>query len=117
MEIAIANWTEPATLSYAQLNELVRGRDASLVERFAPLVRRKSVQLDLSSVERIDAAGIAALVSLYESAHQTGHSFSVINASPRIAGVLRLVGLEPLLLSHDAVHVSHSVTSGERTAA
>ena len=48
--------------------QLVRGKDAVLLEHLGPLVRKCNVALDLSSVERIDAAGITALVSLYRSA-------------------------------------------------
>jgi ABC-type transporter Mla MlaB component len=51
-----------------ELTELVRGSDRRLVDEMAPLVRREDVALDLRSVERIDAAGIAALISLYRMA-------------------------------------------------
>jgi anti-anti-sigma regulatory factor len=58
-------------------------------------------------VERIDAAGITALILLYGSACDSGHSFCVVNASERVARVLALVGLDAILLSHNAVPVSH----------
>ena len=85
-----------------QPTELVRGHDLRL-----PLVERQSVSLDLASVERIDAAGITALVTLYASACQAGHSFTVSNASPRVAHILALVGLDRYLLSHNAAHYPH----------
>ncbi len=82
--------------------ELVRGQDTRLIDEYAPLVRRQSVTLDLHSVTRIDAAGIAALVSLYRCALEAGNRFTVSNATPRVAEILALVGLDRILLSEDA---------------
>jgi anti-anti-sigma factor len=87
--------------------ELVRGQDKQLLDRVMPLVNRQSVSLDLASIERIDAAGIAALVTLYATACQAGHKFTVSNASPRVAHVLALVGLDRYLLAHNAAQISH----------
>jgi anti-anti-sigma factor len=101
----------------AELIELVRGREKELLAWLSPLVRRQSVTLDLRSVERIDAAGVAALVSLYSSARQAGHRFTVAHPSPRVAEVLALVGLERILLLHRAAWKSHSSPRFERTAA
>ena len=91
----------------SELTELVRGNEQRLLDRVAPLVRRQCVSLDLGSVERIDAAGIAALISLYGSARDAGHSFTVMNASPRVAQILSLVGLERILLSQNTVYIPH----------
>jgi anti-anti-sigma factor len=77
--------------------ELVLGREKELLAWLAPVVRRQSVTLDLSRVRRIDAAGVSALVFLYSVAQQAGHRFTVANLSPRVAEVLRLVGLEHIL--------------------
>jgi anti-anti-sigma factor len=88
-----------------------------LLAWLAPLVRRQSVTLDMHSILRIDAAGIAALVSLYSVAQQAGHRFRVANLSPRVAEVLRLVGLEGILLFHRAAWKSDSSSRLERTAA
>jgi len=85
-----------------ELTELVRGSDRRLVEEMAPMVRREDVALDLRSVERIDAAGIAALISLYRMAEESGHGFSVFNAAPHVLELLELVGLDRVLLSHNA---------------
>jgi anti-anti-sigma factor len=97
--------------------ELVRGNDQVLLERITPLVRRESVLLDLGSVERIDAAGIAALILLYRCALESGHDFTVSNASARVAQVLTLVGLDHILLFHNMVQCSHSGPRTEPTAA
>ena len=81
----------------AEAIELVRGREKDLLAWLSPMVRRQNVTLDLHSIQRIDAAGISALISLYSKARQSGHRFSVANLSPHVAEVLRLVGLERIL--------------------
>jgi anti-anti-sigma factor len=101
----------------AELTELVRGQEESLLARLTPLVRRQSVTLDMSSVQRIDAAGIAALISLHASAHQAGHRFTVANPSHHVAEILALVGLERILLSHIAAIKSQYGPCFERPAA
>jgi anti-anti-sigma factor len=99
--------TANVAIEASNMTELVRGNEQRLMERITPLVCRQSISLDLSSVERIDAAGIAALISLYGSAREAGHRFTVTNASPRVAQILALVGLERILLSQNAVQSSH----------
>jgi anti-anti-sigma factor len=89
------------------LTELVRGDDWRLVEQMTPLVSRQSVSLDLHRVERIDAAGITALIRLYRIAHESGHDFTVSNASPRVAEMLGLVGLDRVLMSQNANQSPH----------
>jgi anti-anti-sigma factor len=101
----------------AELTELVRGNEEVLLARLLPLVRRQSVTLDLSLVERIDAAGIAVLITLYASAHEAGNHFNVTNLSPHVAEILALVGLERILESHNAVIKSHSGPRFEHHAA
>jgi anti-anti-sigma regulatory factor len=54
-------------------------------------------------VDRIDAAGIAALISLYGCARDAGHGFMVANASTHVREILELVGLDRILLSQNAV--------------
>jgi anti-anti-sigma factor len=100
-----------------ELTELVRGSDRKLVEEMAPMVRREDVSLDLRSVERIDAAGIAALISLYRMAEESGHGFSVFNAGPHVRELLALVGLDRVLLSHDARIESNSGSELAESAA
>src|SRR3974390_2577255 len=84
------------------LTEIVRGNEGCLVDEMSPLVRRQDILLDMSPVERIDAAGIAALISLYRLAEESGHRFSVHNVTPRVYELLALVGLERVLVSHNA---------------
>src|SRR5580658_7668746 len=99
---------DPADMNEpADLNELVRGQDALLLKHVGPMVRERSVALDLAGVERIDAAGITALVALYRSARESGHRFTLTNVSPRVEQILAMVGLDRYLLSHNAVRTAH----------
>jgi ABC-type transporter Mla MlaB component len=83
----------------AESIELVRGQEQSFVDRLAPIVRRQSVALDMGSVERIDAAGLAALISLYCDACKAGHSFTIARPGRHVCEILKLVGLDRILLS------------------
>lgn len=85
------------------LHELVRGQEQRLLKELEPVVREHSVTLDMRQIERIDAAGIAALISLYGAAHSAGHDFAIVNASSRVAEILQIVGLDRILISK-AVH-------------
>ena len=51
------------TMTPGNLHEIVRGQEHRLIEIMAPVVRRQSVTLDLRQIDRIDAAGIASLIS------------------------------------------------------
>jgi anti-anti-sigma factor len=94
---------EPADRAELARGPLVRDQVTGLLARLQPLVRERNVALDLACVDRIDAAGITALVGLYRDARQSGHRFSVTNASARVAQILSVVGLDRILLSHNAV--------------
>jgi anti-anti-sigma factor len=80
--------------------ELVRGVEQALVDEVAALLRAGSVLLDLDRVERIDAAGIAALIRLYRIAEECGCQFAVVHPSRHVKELLELVGLEGVLVSH-----------------
>ncbi len=109
--------TDTLMMAPGDVHELVRGEEQILLERLTPLVRQQNVILDLRQVERIDAAGIAALISLYACARNAGHHFAVSNASPRIEEILALVGLDHILMSHNAVPNSCSEPCFGRPAA
>ena len=108
--ISIETATFPAG-EWTGQTELVRGTEDALLARLGPLVRRQSVTLDMSSVQRIDAAGIAALIALYAGARDAGQCFNVVNPSPHVAEILALVGLERFLVSQNVVDKSHSSPS------
>ena len=104
-------------IEMTELTELVRGNELELLARLTPLVRSQSVILDLGQVQRIDAAGVAALISLHASAYEAGHCFTVVNTTPRVAEILSLVGLERILVSRNTVESSYPDSCLERSAA
>ncbi len=81
------------------VRELIKGQEQKLLEELGPIVRRQCVRLDLSRTERIDAAGLAALVSLYRAACTAGHEFAVVNPRRQVARILAIVGLDRILIS------------------
>jgi len=103
MDCTLSNAEDTLLVAPGDLHELVRGQEQCIVERLTPVVRRQSVTLDCRHVERIDAAGIAALISLYGTAHAAGNDFAVVNASARVADILKLVGLDRILIARNAV--------------
>ena len=108
MTSAICDTTKTMAIDAGDSTELVRGHDQWLLQRIMPLVHHQSLVLDLSPIERIDAAGIAALISLHANAYEAGHSFTVVNPTPHVAEILSLVGLERILLSRNADRKSYS---------
>ncbi len=117
MKTALCQPTEALLVAPAETTELVRGDEQQLVQRVAPLLRENNVTLNLNGIDRIDAAGIAALISLYSCARNHGNTFSVINVSPRVEEMLTLVGLETTLVSHNAVLASQCGHRYQRPAA
>ena len=117
MKNALREPTETLLVAPAEITELVRGDEQQLVQRVAPLLRENNVTLDLNGIDRIDAAGIAALISLYSYARNHGNTFSVINVSPRVEEMLSLVRLEDILVSHNVVLASQCDNHFERPAA
>ena len=100
-----------------KITELVRGSEQQLLARLQPLVRRQNVTLDLENIERIDAAGLAALITLYCDACQAGYRFGISNPSARVREILALVGLDALLVSQNAEEAPYFGTQLEETAA
>jgi anti-anti-sigma factor len=78
--------------------EIVRGQEKQFLEQLEPLVCNQSVTLDLRNVTRIDAAGLAALITLYCDACKAGHKFRVANPSHHVAELLALVRLDKILV-------------------
>ena len=102
MSCTLSNMTGMLLIAPGDVHELVRGQEGELLRRLKPLVCAQSVTLDLSRVERIDAAGIAALISLYGTARDAGNEFAVTNPSARVLEILHLVELDRVLVSHNA---------------
>jgi anti-anti-sigma regulatory factor len=97
--------------------ELVRGQEQEVIARLQPLVRRQDVTLDLAHVARIDAAGLAALITLYCDACQAGYRFAISNPSPRVREILVLVRLDALLASKNATEMTETCMQLQETAA
>ena len=106
-----------ASLIAAAVPELVWGAEQAVLARCLPLVERQSITLDLGSVERIDAAGIAALITLYATAVQAGQTFGVCGVRPRVAQILHLVGLDAVLMERDAAATAFFAAASRRPAA
>lgn len=117
MHKALCQPEEALIVAPAEMTELVRGEEQCLVQRVAPLLREKDVVLDLNEIERIDAAGIAVLISLYSLARAHGHTFSIKCVSPRVSEMLSLVHLSDVLVSQNAVFASQCEAAYERPAA
>lgn len=117
MNNALCQPVEELVVAPDNMTELVRGEEQCLVQRVAPLLREKDVVLDLNRIDRIDAAGIASLISLYSMARSYGHTFSVRCPSPHVAEMLSLVRLDDVLVSHNAVFASQCEPRYERPAA
>jgi anti-anti-sigma factor len=86
-------------IAASEITELVRGNENVLLERFMPIVRRQCVALNLESVTRIDAAGLAALITVYCTARESGHDFTILNPSSHVAEILAVVGLDKILVA------------------
>jgi ABC-type transporter Mla MlaB component len=106
-----------STPAAAGIPELVRGTEHSLLERLMPMVRRQSVALDLAPVARIDAAGLAALVTLYCEACKAGHSFTVSQPGRHVREILCLVGLDRILMNRPEAQLSCDDAELEESAA
>ena len=79
--------------------ELVRGNDGLLLKELMPVVRCHHVELDIGSVKRIDAGGLSALITLYCEARKAGNSLTVSRPSRHVQEILRVVGLDEILLA------------------
>jgi anti-anti-sigma factor len=97
--------------------EFVRGQEKKLLEQLEPLVRARSVVLDLRNVTRIDAAGLAALIALYCDACKAGHSFRIANPSHHVAELLALVRLDRLLVAEVPEEISRPALQFQESAA
>jgi len=100
-----------------QVTELVRGCDLALVACVEPLVRSNHVTLDCKAIERVDAAGIAALITLYSIAQESGHTFRVCNLKTHVEEILVLVGLDRILVSRENCRDEYPCPDFAQTAA
>ncbi|MBY0504445.1 MAG: STAS domain-containing protein [Bryobacteraceae bacterium] len=67
------------------------------------------IEIDLSGVEKIDAAGIGAIASLFKAAREQDAAFRVLNPRYRLANQFVVCGLAGTLL--DSSHTSRTSRS------
>jgi anti-anti-sigma regulatory factor len=104
------NSPQPVHNFVIDTTELVRGQEQTILDQLKPLVCEESVMVDLRKVTRIDAAGLAALITLYCDACKAGYRFCVTNPTHHVAELLKLVRLDRLLV---AKHQDEEVVSPE----
>lgn len=110
-----ASKTTPVVVTFS--SELVRGTEDHWIGQLMPRVRKESVALDLSGVERIDAAGIATLITLYCTSVESGTDFTVVSPSAHVTELLRIVGLESILVGECREAVAAGRNCFDRPAA
>lgn len=93
------NRVESARKIVLRLKELVRGQEQGFIDELAPKVVCEDVALDFAAVERIDAAGLAALIRLYADACKAGHTLTVLQPSRHVQEIFQLVGLDRILVA------------------
>ncbi|MGP8251393.1 MAG: STAS domain-containing protein [Terracidiphilus sp.] len=101
----------------SETTEIVRGQEEKFLEQLEPIVRMHSTELDLSLVERIDAAGIAALIRLYCDAMQAGRRFTVLNPRPHVLEIMSIVGIDRVLMAQTAENARGTALGMELSAA
>jgi len=86
-----------------RVRELVRGQEQSFLEELTDTVVGESVALDFGAIDRIDAAGLAALITLYSDACKAGHTLTVSRPSRHVREILQIVGLDRILIARPDV--------------
>ena len=64
--------------------------------------------LDLSGVEFLSSAGVGMLIRLLTRVQQMGGSLATFGANPRLAAILKVVSLEPVLNVRDDVDAART---------
>lgn len=107
MSLSLFLNTSPETPScvteVAATGKLIRGCESAFVDQLLPCARKVSLQLDLSAICQIDAAGIAALVALYRASSESGNRLTIVQPSQHVHELLHLLGLEHLLVAEDDI--------------
>jgi anti-anti-sigma regulatory factor len=101
----------------SETTEIVRGQEDKFLGQLEPIIRNHSIELDLGPVERIDAAGIAALIRLYCDAVQAGRMFTILNPRPHVREILAIVGIDRLLMAANAENAVGTAMGMELSAA
>jgi anti-anti-sigma factor len=108
---------ESAIIVVIDTTELVKGQEQKLLGQIKPIVLTQGVTLDLRKVTRIDAAGLATLITLYCEACKAGRRFRISNPSRHVAELLKLVRLDRLLVVGSVDDCIHSGLQLQESAA
>jgi anti-anti-sigma factor len=73
---------------------LLHGQEHFLLPLAMPAIEQGNLELDLSALEHIDAAGLGMLAVLHQCAQQFGHQLRLLNPTPHICQLLRLTKLD-----------------------
>jgi anti-anti-sigma factor len=73
---------------------LLHGQEHFLLPLAMPAIEQGNLELDLSELEHIDAAGLGMLAVLHECARQFGHTLRLMNPTPHVCSLLRLTKLD-----------------------
>lgn len=81
--------------------ELVRGKESAFLSAALPMVENGGLVLDMSQVNSLDAGGIGIILILRQVAEREGNFLVLTNPSARVQQVLRLVGLDAILVCNE----------------
>jgi anti-anti-sigma factor len=82
--------------------ELVRGKEDGFLSEALPFVEDAGLVVDMSQVTSLDAGGIGVILILRQVAEREGNLLVLTNPSPRVRQILRLVGLDAILVCNEA---------------
>jgi len=66
-------------------------------EAFVPTLERRNVVLDLDSTERLDSAGLGALLNVYDKIREEGGDVKVTTSNPSNRKILEITRLDQQL--------------------
>ena len=67
--------------------------------------------VDMTSVEFVDSAGLGAIVMAHVSHQRAGRRLALVGVSGRVAALLALTGLDPLLTIFDTLEKAEAALS------
>jgi anti-anti-sigma factor len=99
-DFAVSSQVHEGSLGVVVSGELDMAAAFKLESRVDPLLDAedvKTVELDLAGVGFVDSAGLGALLSLRERAHQNGIPLAITRASDPVRRLLELTGSDSVL--------------------
>ena len=77
-----------------RLEAPLRGQEQVLLAQALPALEHGALELDLSDLLQLAAAGLGALAPLHSYAFECGHRLKLVNPQPRVWELLRMTGLD-----------------------